>query len=271
VGSPKFNRRTFDRPSHPWQAERIASENELNHKYGLKNKKEIWKAETLLRNFRRNGRLLLARSRSKDEQALKEAKQLITRLTNLGFVPEDTTLDGILALDVNVVLGRRLQTLVYLKGLAGTPKQARQFIVHGHVSVNGRTVTVPGYIVSRKEENSIIYAGNSPLKDELHPMRPSAEEEIIVPEGQFEHNYTEDERGKTGPKRGPRDSGKDTKPGKDEEKKDASKSDEEKPAGDEVKEESASPKETGKDAGKKTGKDTGKETGKDAGKETKSE
>ncbi len=186
MGSPRFNRRTFDRPSHPWQADRIASENELSRKYGLKNKKEIWKAETLLRNFRRNGRLLLARS--SNEQALKESKQLIARLIRLGIVPEETDLDGVLALDVNTVLGRRLQTIAYLKGLANTPKQARQFIVHGHIAVNGRIVTVPGYLVSKSEEDSITYAGNSPLKDELHPMRPSTDEEVIVPEGQFEHD-----------------------------------------------------------------------------------
>jgi len=218
VGSPKFSKRTYNRPSHPWQAERIASENDLSRKYGLKNKKEIWKAETLLRNFRRNTRLLLARSRIGDEQAQKEAQQLISRLTRMGVVPEETTLDGILALDVNVILGRRLQTIVYLKGLANTPKQARQFIIHGHIAIKGRIITVPGYLVLRSEENLITYASNSPLDDELHPMRPSAEEDVIVPEGQFEHDRREsDERDRQRGARAP--PGEEEKPGKNEREK----------------------------------------------------
>jgi small subunit ribosomal protein S4 len=175
MGDPKLSRRKYDTPSHPWQGTRIKEENELIKKYGLKNKRELWKVQSELRNYRRQGRNLLARLRLGDEQAQKERKNLLKKLANLGVLPEDATLDDVLALDVERMLERRLQTLVYLKGLAYTAKQARQLIVHGHTVVNDRKVTVPGYMVKKHEEPSIAYNPYSPVANELHPLRPTAE------------------------------------------------------------------------------------------------
>ncbi len=76
---------------------------------------------------------------------------------------EGTSLDDVLALDVEAILSRRLQTMTFLKGLAFTPRQARQFIVHGHVSVGGRRVTIPGVLVSRTDENVITYDERSAI------------------------------------------------------------------------------------------------------------
>jgi small subunit ribosomal protein S4 len=72
---------------------------------------------------------------------------------------------------VEAILSRRLQTLTFLKGLAFTPRQARQFIVHGHVSVGGRRVTIPGILVSRTQENVIAYDERSGISNDLHPIR----------------------------------------------------------------------------------------------------
>ncbi len=175
MGDPKFSRRKYDTPSHPWQATRIKEENELLKKYGLKNKRELWKAQSVLRNYRRLGRDLTARLRFGDVQAEKEMKGLVTKLSNLGILPDDATLDDVSALDIERILERRLQTLVYIKGLAYTPKQARQLIVHGHTVVNDRKVTVPGYLVKRNEERNIAYNPYSPLANEMHPIRPTSE------------------------------------------------------------------------------------------------
>lgn len=175
MGDPKFSRRKYDTPSHPWQGERIKEENELLKKFGLKNKKELWKAQTLLRNYRGQGRDLLARLRFGDTQAEIERKGLLSKLANLGVLPDDASLDDVLTLEVERILNRRLQTIVYLKGLSYTPKQARQLIVHGHTHVNERKVTIPGYLVNRSEETSIAYNPYSPIAHELHPARPTAE------------------------------------------------------------------------------------------------
>ena len=176
MGDPKFSRAKYERPSHPWEAERIKAENELLKKYGLKNKKELWRSQYALRRFRQRARELQARVRTRDTQAEKEREQLLRRLGRLGLLPlEGTTLDDVLTLDVESVLSRRLQTLTFLKGLAFTPRQARQFVVHGHVSVSGRRVTIPGYLVSRTEENTILYDERSPISSDLHPVRQSGQ------------------------------------------------------------------------------------------------
>ncbi len=183
MGDPKFSRRTYVRPSHPWEGERIKSENELISKYGLKNKRELWKAIAVLRRFRQRARILQAQVRYRDPQAEKERGELLRRLGRLGLLPiEGATLDDVLALDVEAVLSRRLQTLAFVKGLAFTQRQARQFIVHGHLSLGERRVTIPGYLVNREEEGSIVYDPRSPISHELHPARPGAQPPA-VPEG----------------------------------------------------------------------------------------
>lgn len=184
MGDPKFSRRIYLRPSHPWEGERIKMENELLKKYGLKNKKELWKAQSVLRRFRQRARQLQALVRYGDPQAGKEKDELIGRLGRLGVLPiEGASLDDVLALDVEAVLSRRLQTLAFVKGLAFTPTQARQFIVHGHVAIGDRRVTVPGYLVKRTEEFVIAYDPRSPISHDLHPARPGAQPAEATPEG----------------------------------------------------------------------------------------
>ena len=51
-----------------------------------------------------------------------------------------------------VMLERRLDNVVWRAGLASSRAQARQFILHGHVKVNGRKVNIPSYLVTAGEE-----------------------------------------------------------------------------------------------------------------------
>ena len=177
MGDPKFSRRSYDTPSHPWQGERIKAEVVLVNQYGLKNKTEVWKAQTILRNFRGQSRELQARLRGGEAQAKLESEALIAKCGRMGLLPmEGATLNDILTLNEESILARRLQTIVFEKGMASTVGQARQMIVHGHIFMNGHRVTVPGYIVTRKEEASIMYDPASPFNDEMHPMRISAEQ-----------------------------------------------------------------------------------------------
>src|ERR1043166_8944314 len=107
MGQPKFNRRKYDTPSHPWQGERIKAENEVKTKYGLKNKTEIWKAQTVLREVRGQARGLIARTRTPaDAQATKEASLLISRLQRSGYLGENATLNEVLGLDLERILNR---------------------------------------------------------------------------------------------------------------------------------------------------------------------
>lgn len=178
MGDPKFRRRKYERPRHPWEGERIKEEDELLKKYGLKNKRELWKVRSLLRSFRQRARVLQAQVRYGDEQAEKEKKELIVKLARLGLLKENSSLDDILALDVDSILGRRLQTMVHKKGLAYSQNHARQLITHGHIAISGRKVTIPSYLVKRIEEELLAYNPTSPLGNEAHPSRPKLEAQL---------------------------------------------------------------------------------------------
>ena len=175
MGKPKFSRKKYETPSHPWQEDRIKSENELIRKYGLKNKREVWRTQTRLRKYRGQARELLAKVATGDVQSKKESEQLLMHLNRLNVLPPNSTLDDVLTLDTESILSRRLQTLTYLKGLANTSFQARQLISHGHIAISDRRVTVPGYIVTKDEESEISYTNDSPLNDVMHPARPRAD------------------------------------------------------------------------------------------------
>ena len=125
--------------------------------YGLRNKKELWKAKTLLSYFRKRARDLLAAPEEVKEQL---GKPLLRKLYKLGLLGENATIDDILNLTVRDILERRLQTVVYKMGLAKTIWQARQMIVHRHILVNGRICQSPGYLVKRDD------------KIELNPRSP---------------------------------------------------------------------------------------------------
>ncbi len=160
MGDPKKPRKKWESPGHPWIKERLLREIELIGRYGLRNKKEIWQAETLARYFRHRARSLLALP----EEVRREAeKQLLSRLYKMGVLPENATLDDVLGLTAEHFLERRLQTIVYKKGLAKTIWQARQLIVHGHIAIGGRRIRSPGYLVPRDEEDLIDYAPTSPF------------------------------------------------------------------------------------------------------------
>lgn len=177
MGDPKFSKRKYETPSHPWEGERIKAENELLMKYGLKNKRELWRAQSFIRTLRSQSRELQARLRTGDKQAEIETEELLRRCGRLSLLPpEGTTLNDVLALNTEAVLQRRFQTVIYRKGFAYTPKQARQFIVHGHTSIAGRKVTIPGYLVKRGEEEQIEYHVKSPIANDLHPVRPKPED-----------------------------------------------------------------------------------------------
>ncbi len=177
MGDPKFSRRKYDTPAHPWEGERIKEENELLMKYGLKNKRELWRAKSYVGALRAQSRELQARIRAGDPQANIERDQLLARCAKLSLLPQEgASLNDVLLLNTEAILARRLQTVIYRKGLAYTPKQARQLIVHGHTAVGARKVTIPGYIVKRGEEEHIQYHATSPIANELHPMRPKPEE-----------------------------------------------------------------------------------------------
>ncbi|HDH41047.1 MAG TPA: 30S ribosomal protein S4 [Candidatus Altiarchaeales archaeon] len=151
MGDPRKQRRKYEKPQHPWKAERITQESELCKKYGLKNKREIWKAKSIIGRFRQQARKLLG---SSGEEAEKGKKELLDKLNRLGII-ESRSIEDVLGLSVEDLLERRMQTMVYRKGFANTIKQARQLVVHGHILIGDNIVNVPGYIVPKDEEDKL--------------------------------------------------------------------------------------------------------------------
>ena len=168
MGDPKKTRRKFDKPSHPWQADRIEEEKALLEEYGLQNKKEIWRMKTILKRFKDQVKNLSSRI---DEQGRLEEKQLVSRLVSLGLMKQSDPLDVILGLSNKDVFERRLQTLLVRKGLARSMSQARQFITHGHIIVDNKKITFPSYMVSVKEESLVEFVPTSALSKADHPER----------------------------------------------------------------------------------------------------
>jgi small subunit ribosomal protein S4 len=174
---PGKKSKSYETPRHPWQEARMATEVQLVKAYGLRNKKEVWKAASMLRMYRSEARNLLANVASGQEGGLEghyktQSEEILAKLIRYGIIKSDANIDDILSLKTENILERRLQTQVLRLGLARTVIQARQFITHGHIAINGRKATIPGMLVSKEEEMRIGYYGSSPLKSESHPERP---------------------------------------------------------------------------------------------------
>jgi len=172
LGDPKKARKQYSRPRSPWRADQLAQELYLLGTYGLRNKRELWKTQTQLSSVRKQARTLLAATQV---VRAREEKKLLDSLRKKGLIREEATLDDILSLTVEDMLARRLQSMVFKKGMALSPLHARQLIVHGHVAVGARIITVPGYEVGGADEAQIALIGGAKPKEEAPPAEAPAE------------------------------------------------------------------------------------------------
>lgn len=175
MGDPKRFHKKYSKPLHPWSSQRIKEENKIRAEYGLKTKTEIWRIETLLRNFRSQARELIGSKRKDAEQ---RKRLLIGKLARLGILKENSTLEDVLALETRDLLERQLQTIVFKKGFARNAKDARQSILHGHVKLCGRVHTAPRTLVKSEDEETIMYIGPSKeprIKQEVNAHAAKAE------------------------------------------------------------------------------------------------
>lgn len=168
MGDPKRQRKSYETPRHPWRRDQLELELRLLGEYGLRNKRELWRYKTMLSEVRGIARSLLG---STGEEREHLEREYLSKLSRIGVLSESATIDEVLDLEIRDLLERRLQTLVFRRGLAKTVFQARQLVSHGHVSVAGKVVSVPGYIVKREEEEKLKYFAHSPLSKADHPLR----------------------------------------------------------------------------------------------------
>jgi len=142
----KRKHKSYARPKRPFDKARIDEEVVIKKEFGLKNKKEIWKADAKIKNMRTKAKKLITAS-------TEEQEALFARLQKIGIKVE--SIADILGLDKTDYLNRRLQTIVAVKGLAPTVKTARQMITHKRILVNGNVVDTPSFVVPVELEDKI--------------------------------------------------------------------------------------------------------------------
>ena len=178
MGEPKFSRPRTQTPTHPWKQARIDEEHDLKERYGLKKvggMREIWREKSALRRHRNQAMKLIGRVDSTEGPYAKEKEQLLNSLKKKGLLQTGADVGDVLEINVEHMLSRRLQSVVYYKGLAPSMRAARNLIVHGHICIGDQRMTVPGYHVLKEEEDSLQYSENSPFVDPEHPFRKELE------------------------------------------------------------------------------------------------
>lgn len=152
----KRKRKQYSKPKRPFDKARIDDEAKVKKEFGLKNKKEIWRAESQIKSIREKAKKLIP-------AGIKEQEALFNRLKKIGL--DVNSIADVLSLDREDYLSRRLQTVAVKKKLALTVKSARQLIVHKKVLVDGKVVNSPSYIVPLASENKISLKKNFGKKD----------------------------------------------------------------------------------------------------------
>ena len=164
MGSPRRLKKKYKTPQNPFEKERMTEELGYLGKYGLRNKKELWKIKFKLSRFRQLARESRALPADLQEIRFNELK---ASLVKLGLIAEDGHADDVLSLTIEHFLDRRLQTYVFKRGLAQTIIQARQLVTHGHIAVHGKVIDSPSYLVKKKDEENVEYAINSPFREDV--------------------------------------------------------------------------------------------------------
>jgi small subunit ribosomal protein S4 len=167
----KRKHKTYSRPKRPFDKTRIDEEDKIKKEFGLKNKKEIWKADAKIKSIREKAKKLI-KSSSEEQQALFNQLQKIGLNVN--------SIADVLTLEKEDYLKRRLQTIITKKELVNTIKSARQMITHRKVLVNEKIVDKPSYIVRVEEEKKIKVIKNKKKSIKIPHEKTLEEKKIDV-------------------------------------------------------------------------------------------
>ena len=181
MGDPKYPRRVWRKPKRPLNYDLKMEELKTLGTFGLRTKRELWKAHTELSRVRHQARSLLA---LRQEVRAEKEPILLKSLNRIGLISGDATLDDVLNLTANDLLSRRLQTIVSNKFNFKTPYQARQAVIHGHIMIGDRRVNIPSYVVTTDEENLVKFSPESKIPAMLEKSKDSSsnEEKVEVTE-----------------------------------------------------------------------------------------
>ena len=181
MGDPKYPRKVWRKPKRPLNYELKMDELQTLGTFGLRTKRELWKAHTELSRVRQQARSLLALTQ---EARAEKEPILLKSLSRIGLVAENASLDDVLNLKPTDLLARRLQTIVSKKLGFKTPYQERQAVIHGHIMVGDRKVDIPSYTVTVAEEDSVHFSPESKIPEMLEKTKAEAPKVEAPAEGE---------------------------------------------------------------------------------------
>ena len=181
MGDPKYPRKVWRKPKRPLNYELKMDELQTLGTFGLRTKRELWKAHTELSRVRQQARSLLALT-----QKVRDEKEpiLLKSLARIGLISTEATLDDVLNLKPTDLLARRLQTIVSNKLGFKTPYQARQAVIHGHIMIGDRKIDIPSYTVTVEEENSVHFTPESKIPEMLEKSKKEEPKVETTTEGE---------------------------------------------------------------------------------------
>ena len=143
---PIRKHKKYNRPRKIFDIALMKEEGGLIKRYGLKSRREVWKADFEIGKIRNLAKKLIAGSD-------KDKEEFIARQRAKGF--NVNNIAEVLGLNKEDRLKRRLQSILVSKGLVRTHKQARQLITHKHVKINGKIISAPRHLMTLDQEQNV--------------------------------------------------------------------------------------------------------------------
>lgn len=165
----KRKHKTYSRPKRPFDKARLDEEAVIKKEFGLKNKREIWKADAKIKIAREKAKKLISADAEKQ-------KALFDQLKKIGLKVD--SIADVLGLDKKDYLSRRLQTVVVEKKLATTMRASRQLITHKKVLVDGKAISSPSYVVPVALEGKIKLKVKQKIKKVLEKKVEEVKEDV---------------------------------------------------------------------------------------------
>jgi len=87
-----------------------------------------------------------------------------------------TTMKGIVGENMLSLLERRLDNVVYRMGIGSSRAESRQIVNHGHITVNGKRVNIPSYLINVGDVVAI-----KENKQELEAFKALKDVKVVLP------------------------------------------------------------------------------------------
>ncbi len=101
-----------------------------------------------------------------------------------GYYEKASTMRGKVGENMLSLLERRLDNVVYRMGIGASRAESRQIVNHGHITVNGKTVNIPSFLVS--VDDVIAVKEN---KRELQMFKDLKDVKVVMPKWlEFDNN-----------------------------------------------------------------------------------